>query len=134
MTQYFITDKLLPIIRSAFDNGSSQIELSPEDCKSLLNFGRKQSVTPLIWKGLDNLSYPYEQINQFDKARMKDMRDFIVRDQMYSIICSALDNGNIDYVPLKGSVIKDLYPEPWMRTSCACATTNGVISRDFSRT
>ncbi len=33
-------------------------------------------------------------------------------------ICSLLDEENIPYVKLKGAVIRELYPEPWMRTSC----------------
>ncbi len=33
-------------------------------------------------------------------------------------IRKALDEAGIAYVPLKGMVIRDLYPEPWMRTSC----------------
>ena len=33
-------------------------------------------------------------------------------------ICSTFDKANIAYIPLKGSVIRALYPEPWMRTSC----------------
>lgn len=30
----------------------------------------------------------------------------------------ALSAAEIDYIPLKGAVIQELYPEPWMRTSC----------------
>lgn len=33
-------------------------------------------------------------------------------------VCEALENAGIAYIPLKGSVIKDFYPEPWMRTGC----------------
>jgi hypothetical protein len=33
-------------------------------------------------------------------------------------IYEAFDKAKIPYMPLKGSVIRDLYPEPWMRTSC----------------
>lgn len=31
---------------------------------------------------------------------------------------SALDGARVPYIALKGAVIRDLYPEPWMRTSC----------------
>lgn len=31
---------------------------------------------------------------------------------------SALDGAKVSYIALKGAVIRDLYPEPWMRTSC----------------
>lgn len=32
--------------------------------------------------------------------------------------CAALEAAGIDHIPLKGAIIRALYPEPWMRTSC----------------
>lgn len=32
-------------------------------------------------------------------------------------ICDALEKAETDFIPLKGSVLRRLYPEPWMRTS-----------------
>lgn len=36
----------------------------------------------------------------------------------YENICCCLEENGIDFMPLKGSVIRYLYPEKWMRTSC----------------
>lgn len=36
----------------------------------------------------------------------------------YRRICDVFERAGIDYVPLKGAVIRTYYPEPWMRTSC----------------
>ncbi len=33
-------------------------------------------------------------------------------------VCAVLENKKIPYIPLKGSVISSLYPQPWMRTGC----------------
>lgn len=33
-------------------------------------------------------------------------------------LCRVLEAAGTDYMPLKGSVIRKYYPEPWMRTSC----------------
>ncbi len=33
-------------------------------------------------------------------------------------LCRALEEAEIDFIPLKGSVLRRHYPEPWMRTSC----------------
>lgn len=33
-------------------------------------------------------------------------------------ICEALEQAQIPFIPLKGSVLRAYYPEPWMRTSC----------------
>ena len=32
-------------------------------------------------------------------------------------VCSLLENSKISFIPLKGSVIREYYPESWMRTS-----------------
>ena len=36
----------------------------------------------------------------------------------YDLIVRALEQFGIKFVPLKGSIIRKYYPEPWMRTSC----------------
>lgn len=36
----------------------------------------------------------------------------------FSEIKKILIENNIDFIPLKGSVLRELYVEPWMRTSC----------------
>ncbi len=33
-------------------------------------------------------------------------------------VCNVLEAEKIPYIPLKGSVIKELYPQPWMRLGC----------------
>lgn len=33
-------------------------------------------------------------------------------------ICKTLEEAKIPFIPLKGSVLRKYYPEPWMRTSC----------------
>jgi len=36
----------------------------------------------------------------------------------FEIIKNVFESEHIPFIPLKGSVIRDYYPEPWMRTSC----------------
>lgn len=45
---------------------------------------------------------------------------FRYENQRYVLdkVCEVLENAEIPYIPLKGAVIKALYPEPWMRTGC----------------
>lgn len=33
-------------------------------------------------------------------------------------LCATLEQAKIPFIPLKGSVLRQYYPEPWMRTSC----------------
>lgn len=37
--------------------------------------------------------------------------------EAFNEICSVFDAGKIAYIPLKGAVVRGLYPEPWMRVS-----------------
>lgn len=34
------------------------------------------------------------------------------------VVCRVLEEQQIEYIPLKGSVLRAYYPQPWMRTSC----------------
>lgn len=43
---------------------------------------------------------------------------YVGLNREYLRICACLEKAKIPFVPLKGSVIRDWYPEPWMRTSC----------------
>ena len=36
----------------------------------------------------------------------------------YENLCSALEKAKIPFLPLKGSLLREYYPEEWMRTSC----------------
>ena len=57
--------------------------------------------------------------------------DGIFRDKVYGTlfryenlayvlekVCGVLEKTKTPYIPLKGSVIKELYPKPWLRTGC----------------
>ena len=114
----FIHTVFFPLIHMALGGTSHHIIIDEEDLGELLKLGTKQSIVAIIWKGLVTQDYPKCLIRSFDLAHLKDTRDYIVRDDSYKKICAALNENCIPYIPLKGSVLKDLYPEPWMRTSC----------------
>ena len=41
-----------------------------------------------------------------------------IQDAALKELSAAFEKAGIDYMPLKGAVIRKYYPEPWMRTSC----------------
>jgi hypothetical protein len=49
---------------------------------------------------------------------LKDFYLFAHRNYALETINSCFEKHDIEYVLLKGSVLRDLYPEKWMRTSC----------------
>lgn len=58
-------------------------------------------------------SFSSFEVEQYTAMLRRERQDFEL-----SRICDALEEAEIDFIPLKGAVIRDLYPEPWMRTSC----------------
>lgn len=52
------------------------------------------------------------------KAAQLAMFRYVQLNYEFERICKTLDDGQIPYIPLKGTVIRAYYPESWMRTSC----------------
>ena len=104
-------------IRSGMGVGDTPITLSEEECADLYNFGTRQSILPIIWQGIKESIISDEWKNKFQTSCAKDLRAFVLRDYSLHKIRDALDSKAIPYIFLKGSVICDLYPKAWMRTS-----------------
>lgn len=55
---------------------------------------------------------------QFDTEIYRAVYRYEQQKYELSRLCDALENAGISFVPLKGSILRQYYPEPWMRTSC----------------
>lgn len=69
-------------------------------------------------------AYALENVGMLDKADKSQMADKYfaalyaseIFDRELDGICKLFEDNNIDFVPLKGAVIRKLYPEKWMRS------------------
>lgn len=52
------------------------------------------------------------------KAAMGAFLRYMQQNHEYTRTCAVLEEAQIPFIPLKGSVLRDYYPEAWMRTSC----------------
>ena len=59
-----------------------------------------------------------EVSQKFLKQQMLAVYRYERMNAAYQKICAVLEQERIPYLPLKGSVIRTLYPEPYYRTSC----------------
>lgn len=109
---------LFPIIRAAFGIDSPALAPTVEECEELVAFGKKQSILPVIYAGLKKMDIPADQLKAIDWERNKDLRKFVLHNDALQKIEAALNEKQIPYIPLKGSVLRHLYPAPEMRTSC----------------
>ena len=90
------------------------------DLKNIYRLSKLHDIAHLIGDALfRNKLLPEDNVGEAFKNQM--MLAVLRTEQQNAElkrICSALEEAKIPYIPLKGAVIRNLYPEPWMRTSC----------------
>lgn len=91
----------------SFDMLPNMLKLSAKhDVIHLLAFGLKQN--ELIGDGDGDIEkYILRAVYRCENLRYE-----------YEKLCDILEKTKVFFLPLKGSVIRKLYPEEWMRTSC----------------
>ena len=86
----------------------------------LYKLSKKHDLAHLVSAALDKagLLRENEISKKFGKQQLLAVYRYENLKYEYERICKTLEEGKIPYIPLKGAVLRDLYPEPWMRTSC----------------
>ena len=100
----------------------------PEEMKSactedmieaVYNDANRHDLAHLAGQALSKLSLPEsEGLAKCKKATKQAIFRYMRLDMAYTQSCDALEKAQIPFIPLKGSVLRSYYPEPWMRTSC----------------
>ncbi len=89
-------------------------EMLPE----LLKISSKHDLSHLLAWALKQNDLLPEESAPAEKCILKAVYRYEKLRYEYDCICDALEKAEIPFLPLKGSVIRKYYPEPWMRTSC----------------
>ncbi len=95
--------------------------VTPEILVSLYKISKKQDLAHLICDALDKNGFLCDDTEikkYFFKERVLAICRYEQIKYEYDNICNVLTEEKIPFIPLKGSVLRDYYPEPWMRTSC----------------
>ena len=117
-----ITQILIALVRSAVCDtrltDKQLSECSGYELSSLVEEAKKQDVEHLLILGLKKNGL----VKDSDLKTIKIMHKAVFRYEKlnfeFEMLCSELENAEIPFIPLKGSVLRKYYPEPWMRTSC----------------
>ena len=97
-----------------------KIALTDKFLIDLLVLSRKHQVAHIVASALSNNGYlekspqKGEFLNEIYTAVYAQEK----MNEVFEEISSAFQLNEIPYIPLKGLVIRGLYPQPWMRTSC----------------
>ena len=95
-------------------------KLDEEKLENLYKISKRHDMAHLVGAALDAAGLLNHGKTSRKFAKQKYIAVFRYEKIRYEQerICKVFDEAGIDYIPLKGMVIRDLYPEPWMRTSC----------------
>lgn len=96
-------------------------QFTPELIQKTAVIAEKHKLLPVVANALivNKMLDPSDEL--FVKFRKLQLGQVYRTERMeYELgcMCDELEKAGIEFVPLKGSVVRKLYPEPWMRTSC----------------
>ncbi len=89
--------------------------LSEAALGDLYRFSTFHSITALVSEGLERLGYDKAQISAFCSAKDKAVRKNLMLDTERTRLFDYLEENGIWYMPLKGVVLKDMYPKMGLR-------------------
>lgn len=88
---------------------------------TLFKFSKRHDLAHLVGDALDKkglLPENSEAQKRFLNERNLAVMRYEQKRYEFTQICATLEKAKIPFMPLKGAIIQDLYPQGWMRTSC----------------
>ena len=94
--------------------------LSEDALTALYRYSKSLDVAHIVGSALERLGLlpEGELAEKFRKQTFTAVFRYERMNYEYEQICRTLEAAEIDFMPLKGSLIRAYYPDPWMRTSC----------------
>ena len=94
--------------------------ITPDLLPQLYALSKSHDMAHIVAQGLSDLGLlgEGEVSAKFQKQQMLAVYRYQKINYELEQICQTLEDAKIPFIPLKGSVIRKYYPEPWMRTSC----------------
>lgn len=94
--------------------------ISVEMLTKVYSLAQKHDLAHIAGNALSKLGLlgDNEISEKFRQVSMQAVCRYVLLNGEYQKICKVFEETQIPFIPLKGSVLRDYYPEPWMRTSC----------------
>lgn len=95
-------------------------QITPEVLEQLYTLSRKQDMTHILTVALKKLKLLSDQrtADAYNPCMYHALVRYEAMEYEKNRIFRLFEDEGIVFVPLKGAVIRKLYPEEWMRTSC----------------
>ncbi|MDE5995260.1 MAG: nucleotidyltransferase family protein [Oscillospiraceae bacterium] len=96
---------------------SEKSEFKTEQLPAMIAIAKKHDIDNLLAFGLKKNGLMSKTDAGIDNAILKAIYIYEQLNSEYENICKVFEAAGMPFIPLKGSVIRDYYPEAWMRTS-----------------
>ena len=115
-------EALFAILRSAIDgselNDREMRAVTPTMLPALFRLSARHDVAHLLALGLRRNGLGGEVERGGEAYVLNAVCRYERQQYEYEKLCAAFERAQVPFLPLKGSVLRAYYPEPWMRTSC----------------
>lgn len=114
---------LFSVLRSVFHSNQmseADKQLVTDDLvEDAIKLASKHDIAHLVALGLLNNNLADDETKtQLQQITFRAVYRYEKLNYELMQVCKTLEKAQIPFIPLKGSVIRKYYPEPWMRTSC----------------
>lgn len=92
--------------------------LSSEMRQELFLLAQKHDISHLIAYALKKNAMVTDKDHEVEGAISKAVYRYAQLKHEYHRVCDKLESEEISFMPLKGAILREYYPQPWMRTSC----------------
>ncbi len=119
-TRELLMELLGAMLNGSTDNAKIAEKLTRDAINSVATLAKKHDLAHVIARFVEENNIAVDAELRAKLQREDYMSVYRNRQMEYALseICSAFDAAGIDYIPLKGSVIRKYYPYESMRTSC----------------
>ncbi len=93
---------------------------SDDEISCLISVASRHDILPIVAYAVkkNGLLFSAELGEKLEKSVLNAVLRQETQDYELKRICKLFEEAEIPFIPMKGSVIRQYYPEPWMRTSC----------------
>ncbi len=99
-------------------NDDDKAQITDEMTQQMIAISGKHDIAHLLVYALQTNGALSAQNRHWERDLFQSIFRYQQLNYEYESLCACLESLGVPFIPLKGSVIRQLYPEPWMRTSC----------------
>lgn len=112
-------DTLLALIAPLCGGQKTAPQVAPEDYKTLCLLAKRHSVANLLYLACkDDPALPSELRAALEGLLFSSVQQQLQQEYEAGRVFAALEKAGIRFLPMKGVVLRPLYPKPEMRVSC----------------